>query len=166
MICLQMGSRTTLNNDCDPVSCLPLIRVLSLSVILTDLQETLTYECLCGNNQRPNISEYSLTMPYYLCQEWGNQCVKKCNDNACASNCREQHPCGATDPKQYNITSSTSGTSDPTASQTGSGVIFTNSPGGSSANNSRGAGSTLAVGHTLSLPFLVSSLFAIFALLC
>lgn len=47
------------------------------------------------------MSEYTLTLPYHTCMEYGNQCVDNCDDhdNACASACREDHPCGAQDPQ-------------------------------------------------------------------
>lgn len=128
------------------------------------LQETLTYGCLCGNNQRPNVSEYTLTLPYFVCQEWGNQCVKACgNDNKCASACREKHPCGATDPKKY---TSTASTSTPTATTTDANTIFT-APGGGSGSSSdkKGAAVALEVGQAYGLVMVMAGLFAGFALL-
>ncbi|PHH92115.1 hypothetical protein CDD83_8878 [Cordyceps sp. RAO-2017] len=144
LICQQMEPRTTLVNECDA--------------------EQLTFGCLCGNNQRPNVSEYTLTLPYFICQEWGNQCVKACKDNGCASDCREKHPCGATDPKKYNATT-TSGTASATASQTDDpNTIYTNGPGGSRAD-SRGAAAPLDVGRTYGMAIVLTALFAGFALL-
>ncbi|POR39598.1 Putative CDP-alcohol phosphatidyltransferase class-I family protein [Tolypocladium paradoxum] len=150
LICQQMEPRTTLVNDCDP--------------------EQLTYGCLCGNNKRPNVSEYTLSLPYFICQEWGNQCVKKCGQsNTCASDCREKHPCGATDPKRNNTTSTASGSGKPTASKTdGSDTIFTDGPGGGSSGSKgdkSGASMALEVGRTCGLAIVLTSLFASFALL-
>ncbi|GJN70116.1 hypothetical protein PLICBS_004168 [Purpureocillium lilacinum] len=144
IICQQMEPQKTLVNTCDP--------------------ETLTYGCLCGNNQRPNVSEYTLTLPYFVCQEWGNQCVKACgNDNKCASACREKHPCGATDPKKY---TSTASTSTPTATTTDANTIFT-APGGGSGSSSdkKGAAVALEVGQAYGLVMVMAGLFAGFALL-
>ncbi|KAI0007616.1 hypothetical protein F4779DRAFT_496714 [Xylariaceae sp. FL0662B] len=110
LICQQTPPGTTLINTCDP--------------------EQLTYGCLCGDNKQPNVSEYSLTLPYYVCQEWGTQCVAGCGqDNQCAASCQQDHPCGALNPQGPNKTSSTipsataSGTqsSDPNAVYTGLG---------------------------------------------
>lgn len=82
-------------------------------------KKTLTYGCVCGNGMQPNVSEYSLTLPYFTCQEWGNQCVKACGqDNTCSSACREDHPCGAQSPTPANTTSTT--TAAPTTSSTSS----------------------------------------------
>lgn len=89
IICQQVEPRTTEINTCDP--------------------EALTYGCLCGNGRQPNISEYSLTLPYFTCVEWGSQCVTACgSDNTCASACRQDHPCGATNPTLANKTASAS----------------------------------------------------------
>lgn len=72
----------------------------------------------------PNLSEYSLTLPFFICQEWGNQCVTGCSgDAACASDCRQNHPCGALNPTRVNTT--TSSTSTPTAT----GAAATSSAG-------------------------------------
>lgn len=44
---------------------------------------------MCSNNVSPNVSEYSQTIPYYICTEWGNNCVKNCgNVNTCQDACR------------------------------------------------------------------------------
>ncbi|KAI1463985.1 uncharacterized protein F4812DRAFT_218457 [Daldinia caldariorum] len=95
LICQQTPPGTTLVNECDP--------------------QALTYGCVCGDNKQPNVSEYSLTLPYFVCQEWGDQCVKNCGqDNTCASSCREDHPCGAQNPTRSN----TSSTAVPSATAT------------------------------------------------
>ena len=87
LICEQYKPGGTEINDCDP--------------------ETLTYGCLCENGLQPNVSEYSLTIPYFTCTEWGNQCVTRCDGDArCASSCREDHPCGALNPTRANKTKS------------------------------------------------------------
>ena len=87
-------------NDCDP--------------------ETLTYGCVCGNGLQPNVSEYSLTIPYFTCTEWGNQCVERCEgDSACASSCRQDHPCGALNPTRENKTKSKDDDEDKNDNQDG-----------------------------------------------
>ncbi|OTB04475.1 hypothetical protein M426DRAFT_11622 [Hypoxylon sp. CI-4A] len=126
LICQQSEPGSTLVNDCDP--------------------KTLTYGCVCGNNMQPNISEYSLTLPYFVCQEWGNQCVTKCGqDNACSSSCREDHPCGALNPTKTNATSSSSAPSaiQSDADATDSNTIYTglagSDDGSDSSTNGNGA---------------------------
>jgi hypothetical protein len=61
------------------------------------------------NGQQPNSSQYSLTIPYYICTETNNQCVNNCGGNsACQSSCRQDHPCGAQDPPRVNTASASS----------------------------------------------------------
>ena len=101
-ICAQnsTGSSTTDTNTCDPAS--------------------LTYECICGNGLSPNASEYSLTLPYFICTQYGQDCVQGCDgDNTCQSACRDDHPCGAQNPQRINTTSSA------TQSATGAGAANT-----------------------------------------
>ncbi|KAE8151080.1 hypothetical protein BDV25DRAFT_153327 [Aspergillus avenaceus] len=82
---------------------------------------TLVYSCICSNNQQPNASEYSQTIPYFVCTEQNNQCVNNCNgDSSCQASCRDDHPCGAQDPKRVNTTTATA---TKTASQTTTGGL-------------------------------------------
>ncbi|KAI1392740.1 uncharacterized protein F4822DRAFT_139278 [Hypoxylon trugodes] len=123
LICQQTTPGTTLVNDCDP--------------------KTLTYGCVCGDNKQPNVSEYSLTLPYFVCQEWGDQCVTACGqDNTCSSACREDHPCGASNPTRVNSTSSSS---TPSATKSGSeatdsNAIYTGLAGSDDGSGSSGNG--------------------------
>lgn len=52
------------------------------------------------------MTEYSVTVPYHICQHWQENCVRGCypGNNLCQSSCREDHPCGATDPTRVNVT--------------------------------------------------------------
>jgi hypothetical protein len=90
IICsMQPGVKTqnTIENECYP--------------------ESLTYSCICEDNSTPNITKYTQTLPYFICTEWGNQCVKDCGqDNTCSDKCRSEHPCGAQDPFKPNATAS------------------------------------------------------------
>lgn len=70
-------------------------------------QKSLVYSCICSNNQSPNASEYSQTIPYFECTEKNNQCVKNCDgEQQCQYDCRSKNPCGAQDPKRVNTTTS------------------------------------------------------------
>ncbi|KOS21651.1 hypothetical protein ESCO_005114 [Escovopsis weberi] len=122
----------------------------------------LTYGCVCGNGQQPNISEYTLTLSYFVCQEYGNQCVTKCgNDNECAGACREDHPCGATSPKRYNVTATASAPSSTSTSD--DDAIFTGTPGGGPSK--KGAAASLDIGRTYGLAVVLGSMFVGFAML-
>ncbi|KAM0255083.1 hypothetical protein ACHAQJ_006084 [Trichoderma viride] len=152
LICQQVTTKKTLVNDCNA--------------------DSLTYGCLCGNNQQPNISEYSLTLPFFICQEFVVQCRTNCGiDNTCASNCATDNPCGATDPKRYNTTSTASSSPTPPPSSTSAGpdTIFTGTPGGGSSTSS-GKGKSMAapaveVGKAYGLAVLFGSMFVGFAML-
>jgi hypothetical protein len=154
LICLQqpgVTSSTTEENDCDP--------------------DNLTYSCVCENGISPNITQYSQTLPFYICQEWGNQCETACNgDNICAHSCRADHPCGAQSPYLGNATSSTASSS---ASATGSATTsrpavtgFGGADSSSTAGGSTGAATaTFVPNAAISAAVLLSSVFLGFAVL-
>ncbi|CAK7224249.1 hypothetical protein SBRCBS47491_005484 [Sporothrix bragantina] len=134
IICAQTAPFTTLTNTCDP--------------------QTLTYGCVCGNGLQPNVSEYSLTLPYFVCEEWGNQCVAACGaDNSCSSDCRQNHPCGALDPKRVNTSSTASGAATATGSSTAtaSDTIYTGLGTGSGSSGSGSTTTTSGAGRSIEL---------------
>lgn len=66
-----------------------------------------------------NITEFTQTLPFYICQEWQNQCVNGCgNNNECARACREDNQCGAKDPFRGNPSNKTATATTGTASAT------------------------------------------------
>jgi hypothetical protein len=105
---------------------------------------------VCGDGLSPNVTQYTQTMPFFVCQEWGNQCVKACGtgNNDCSSACRQDHPCGAQDPIRPNsstITSTMSSSSSRTASEAGAttdgsgGTIYSGFGGASATGDSSSA---------------------------
>lgn len=99
---------------------------------------TLTYSCLCNDGKTPNTSEYSLTLPYFICGEWVSQCVAGCDSNStCQGICQQDHPCGATDPvtNQVNSTATASSTS---ASSTSDGSTVYTGLGGNNGKSAAG----------------------------
>ncbi|KAF2217567.1 hypothetical protein CERZMDRAFT_80293 [Cercospora zeae-maydis SCOH1-5] len=126
LICLDQGSATgtTEANDCDP--------------------DALTYSCVCDNGSSPNISEYSNTLPFSICTEWGSQCVSNCGgDTNCASECRSQHPCGAQNPTRQNTSTLTrSSTTAPSGTGSGSNAHVTTDSDGSTVTVYNGFGSS------------------------
>lgn len=153
--------------------------------------DALTYQCVCGDGTTPNITMYTQTLPFFICQEWGNECVSNCGqDNTCAANCRQQHPCGAQSPQRQNTStlsstmmSSTTSGSPAGATVSGGQTIYTgfggaaaSSTGGDSGNGgaqqtaaagSSGAGraAALQAGQTFGLLALMGGLFGGFAVL-
>lgn len=87
------------------------------------------------------------------------------SDSACASSCREDHPCGALSPKLQNKTSTTtSATVSATASST-DGVFTGLGDGSSGSGKPNSAGQVLAFGQAYGLLVVGGSLFAGFALM-
>lgn len=162
LLCLQYpgSSMTTNSNDCDP--------------------ELLTYSCVCANGIAPNMSEYSLTLPYHICQQWGQQCVAGCGgSNTCQSNCLEQHPCGAQDPTRINSTTISTATATSTGKATGTGtastatqtgaIVFsgfgsdtTASAAAAASTPTSAAQAAISLGRSYGLPAIFAGLFAVF----
>ncbi|KAB8238471.1 uncharacterized protein BDW43DRAFT_117155 [Aspergillus alliaceus] len=121
--------------------------------------KSLTYSCICSNNLTPNASEYSQTIPYFMCTEQNNQCVKNCDgDSTCQSDCRSKNPCGAQDPKRVNTT--TSATTQ-TAQATTSLPPFTGVPD----KNGVASGPSTNLYHIYGLTVVMAGFFAGFATL-
>ncbi|KAL4923463.1 uncharacterized protein BDV17DRAFT_277118 [Aspergillus undulatus] len=149
LICLQLPGTTDepISNDCD--------------------DETLVYSCICSNNQSPNASEYSQTIPYYLCTEKNNRCVSDCpqTDSSCQSNCRSQNPCGAQNPRRPNDTSTDNSTATGTATATTSTVPpFTGVPGDDD-DEGAAVGLVLDMGRVYGLVVVLGGFFAGFTIL-
>ncbi|THX05961.1 hypothetical protein D6D13_06769 [Aureobasidium pullulans] len=162
LICLQTSANSseTVENECDPA--------------------TLDFSCICENNLSPNASEYSQTIPYYVCTQWGTQCIAGCGGNTdCEYNCRAQHPCGAQNPTRVNVTTSSSATASQTGASSTNGGEATNSAGQtiynglggsgaaatSSSSSQTGAATALQLGHAYGLFAVAAGIFGGFALL-
>ncbi|KAL6159902.1 hypothetical protein ACJQWK_06106 [Exserohilum turcicum] len=159
LICLQqpgVTSMTTQENSCD--------------------SDNLTYQCVCDNGVSPNITQYSQTLPFFICQQWGNNCVNNCgNDPSCQSACRQDHPCGAQNPYRGNSSLSSTMASTPTPSGTAKNTIPVTGFGGSQPtgtsqsgnnnNNNKGAGSVFMPNAGLGLAAVFGSVFFGFAIL-
>lgn len=105
LLCLDQKSGSGFVNDCDV--------------------ETLQYQCICADNTIPNATEYSQTIPYFLCTYQVQNCIQNCGqfDPTCAENCRIGRVCGASNPTRASSTASGSDktTSAPSATGTDSG---------------------------------------------
>lgn len=146
LICAQTEPGTTLTNECDP--------------------DTLTYGCICGDGKQPNVSEYTLTLPYHTCVEWGNQCVKACgSDNDCSRSCREDNPCGALSPTTKNETNATETTSSTASATASDGTIYTTLNGDGGNSNSNSGAAALAFGQAYGLAVVAGGLFVGFTLM-
>ncbi|KAI1627573.1 hypothetical protein EDD37DRAFT_622658 [Exophiala viscosa] len=163
LICTDQtnGSAATYANTCDPTS--------------------LTYSCVCADGLSPNASEYSQSLPYYICTQYNTECQQACgNDNTCAAACVQNHTCGATNPTRVNTstitTMSATSTSNGAAASTasGGGVVYsgfggsaatTTAAGESSGSRSSATRIIVNMGQVYGLGVLVASIFAGFTLM-
>ncbi|EME38288.1 hypothetical protein DOTSEDRAFT_75749 [Dothistroma septosporum NZE10] len=164
-----------------PLICSQTTPSQSLGTISNDCDSTsLTYACVCDNGLSPNVSEYSQTLPYYLCQEWGNECVSNCaGDTTCQGACRQDHPCGAQNPTRQNTSTLTSTMSKTTTglgagvTTDSSGATIYNGFGGQQASSTSGSKSAathvrvwaLSAGQTFGTLALAGAVFGGFAVL-
>ncbi|EFR02160.1 hypothetical protein MGYG_05163 [Nannizzia gypsea CBS 118893] len=157
LICLQLPgtSEVPAANDCDP--------------------DTLVFDCTCSNGKTPNATEYSQTIPYFICTESNNKCVENCNgDHACQSACREDHPCGAQNPTPPNSTATAKPTMSATqtaSSSATSGAVYTGFGDGSASPTDQpkkgmaGPQALLNVGQMYGMAVLATGFLAGFAVL-
>lgn len=147
---------TNQKSQCPPI-CLDMAPASGYPIKNTCDAATLNYECVCGNNASPNLTEYSLTIPYYKCVQFQENCVISCGlaNNVCADSCRKDIKCGASSPRSGNGTASSTGSSGAAATSTTSSVPkietgFGNAGGGPAGSyaNSLQASLSLAVAIT------------------
>lgn len=88
LLCLDQKSGSGFVNDCDV--------------------ETLQYQCICADNTVPNATEYSQTIPFFLCTYQVQNCIQNCGqfDPTCAEVCRTGRVCGASNPTRQTSTAS------------------------------------------------------------
>jgi hypothetical protein len=142
-------------------------------------QATFSYRCVCQSGLSPNASEYSETIPYYLCTEANTQCVNRCGGNsACQSACRERNPCGAQQPTRVNTSTISSSMSETATGASGSATLsgsatsgalytgFGGSPTASATGRPNGAAGSVALelGKSYGLGLVAAGIFAGFAL--
>lgn len=110
LLCLDQKSGSQYSNGCDPA--------------------TLDYACVCADGKIPNATQYSQTIPYFICQTQVDNCVTNCqSESGCVTACRDNKPCGATNPTRVNATTITTSTQTGTDLPTGTGasgdVVYT-----------------------------------------
>jgi len=164
LLCLQIpgeNSAATEANTCDPT--------------------TLDYSCVCANGMSPNSSEYSQTVPYFICTQYNTNCVNSCNgDSSCQSACVQDHPCGAQNPTRVNTSTistmratSTSGNgASAVSTAAGGGTVYSGFGGAAATSTAGGGGSTsdarailLSLGHSYGIGVVAVGVFMGFYLL-
>lgn len=113
---------------------------------------------------QPNASEFSQTIPYFLCTDRNNLCVVNCEgDSACQSSCRQDNPCGAQDPTRVTLTTSLS-----TASATASSDEIKGNSDDKNEGDDGGSGAgrlALEIGQVYGVGVMVAGFVGGFALL-
>ncbi|TID16518.1 hypothetical protein E2P81_ATG11943 [Venturia nashicola] len=154
LLCSQVTSNhktSTTSNSCDP--------------------KTLTYSCTCVGGITPNASEYSQTIPYFICTQVNENCVKACaGNNACSSDCRQDNPCGAQNPVVANSSSATSTTSGSSSSATaatttGFGSFGDATTTASTSSTKSAAIAALNLGNTYGVAVVAAGIFAGFGMM-
>ncbi|KAK3397935.1 hypothetical protein B0T20DRAFT_393727 [Sordaria brevicollis] len=154
LICQNEDPRPVISNECDA--------------------DTLQYSCVCGNNNTPNLTEYSLTIPYHTCVKYVENCVNEnMGNNIEQAACAENNRCGAKNPQKSNATTTaTSTTASPSASSSGTGVYDglagDTTDGADSSNNKGGNNKENAAPRMLEsigATLVFGSLFAGFAIM-
>ncbi|KAE9987100.1 hypothetical protein EG328_003882 [Venturia inaequalis] len=156
LLCSQVTANhktSTTSNTCDP--------------------KTLTYSCTCSGGITPNASEYSQTIPYFICTQVNENCVKACGtgNNACSSACRQDNPCGAQNPTVANTSSSTatstSGASGSAtaATTTGFGSFGDATATASTSSTKSAAIAALNLGNTYGVAVIAAGIFAGFGMM-
>ncbi|GJJ68705.1 hypothetical protein EMPS_01051 [Entomortierella parvispora] len=100
--------------------------------------ESLAYDCICEGNVVPNVTEYTLTIPYFECVTDVQNCIGRCpqSDNGCYSVCKQRN-CTAEFPKKYNQTLPTALATPTSTGNFPSGTGLPPSIFGSAASSSR-----------------------------
>jgi hypothetical protein len=113
---------------------------------------------------------YSQTIPYYICTEWGQQCVKNCNGvQLCQADCLQKHPCGAQSPNKGNATISSALAASSALATATSSVAVTGFGGAAATGTTNGdkgaAPAMLDLGASYSMAVIFAGVFFGFAVL-
>ncbi|KAL9528433.1 hypothetical protein SMMN14_07937 [Sphaerulina musiva] len=101
--------------------------------------ENLTYNCVCPDNEPRNISDYTQTLPFFICEQWKTNCVASHPDDLDGQAGCQSVTCGSMNATEAE--SSNGGGS----STTSAAASMTSSPSGTSgAGGASGASMTSA----------------------
>lgn len=135
--------------------------------------DNLYYQCTCSNGLTPNATEYSQTIPFFICRLEVQDCQTACSgDASCVSLCASGRQCGATDPTRVNATTTSSSTTRSSATSQSSGTqtdangfaITGTSAASSDSDSSSSASTLLEAGSIYGMGVLVAGLAAGFAI--
>jgi hypothetical protein len=129
-------------------------------------QTTLDWTCTCINGNTPNFTDYTQTMPFYICQQWIANCVASNQGDAEAQFACRTVVCGSTEPNSTESADedTPSSTSSASSSSATSGTPTSSGGASSAAATSQGAAAALSVAKTYGTGILATGLLAIFGL--
>lgn len=129
-------------------------------------QSTLSYVCTCTDGSTPNISDYSQTAPFFICEQWKANCVDNHPNDLNGITACNSVVCGMKNASSVEAAaqSSSSASASMTATRSASGS-GTASPtkSGSAASTSSGS-AAMVVAQNYGTGIVVTGLLAIFGL--
>lgn len=113
--------------------------------VLTSLQNTLTYGCICSSGNTPNISDFEQTLPGFVCRQARIDCIAAAPNDLDAQRACDDVVCGSKNIEDASSsTSSSAASSSTTGSSTSSGSDSEATEAGSSSSDSDDSASTTA----------------------
>ncbi|KAM3414950.1 hypothetical protein BST61_g10090 [Cercospora zeina] len=129
--------------------------------------EQLTYDCSCPDGEPRNISDYTQTLPFFICEQWKTNCVLNHPDDRDGQAACESVTCGT-----KNATEAEGGDSSSTASESPTSTASSTAETGasqttgteSSATPSQSEGAAIHLAQNYGTGILVTGLLAVFGL--
>lgn len=130
-------------------------------------QSTLNYTCTCSDNSTPNISDYTQTVPFYVCDQWVANCVDNHPDDLTGqAGCRSV-TCGSQNVSEAETTTSSAAPDATTSASSSSGTespSTTTSSGAETSATESSAAMAVHVVENYGTGILFAAMMALFGL--
>ncbi|PPJ51662.1 hypothetical protein CBER1_08761 [Cercospora berteroae] len=130
--------------------------------------EQLTYDCSCPDGEARNISDYTQTLPFFVCEQWRTNCVLNHPDDRDGQAACESVTCGAQNATEAEggDSSSASTSATPTSTSTDTAETGASETTGtdSSATPSASDSAAMHLAQNYGTGILVTGLLAVFGL--
>ena len=125
----------------------------------------LTYNCICQNGTAPDVTAYTYTLPYYICQATFGQCINNHpNDAQGQQTCTDNEKCGTLNATAASTSSSSSSASESTATSTASTSGSNSGSSSAAAGSPSNTGAAVATNQQLATGAMAAVLLAAFKL--
>ncbi|GAB7349553.1 hypothetical protein MBLNU459_g0251t2 [Dothideomycetes sp. NU459] len=104
----------------------------------------LTYVCTCQSGSTPNISDYTQTLPFYVCEQWRTDCTADHPNDLDGQTACQSLVCGSKNASE----SSTSSSSSSAAASTTSSAASSSATGGSPSTTSAASATSATAAAT------------------